>query len=38
MRESSEDGNGCADAESLHFFGRSSSLGLNMLLKSSILG
>lgn len=38
MRKSSEDGNCCADAESLHFCGRSGGLGLNMLLESSILG
>lgn len=38
MRKSSEDGNACADAENLHFNGRSGSLGLNMLLESSILG
>lgn len=38
MRKSSEDGNGCADAESLDFVRRSDGLGLIMLLKSSILG
>ena len=38
IRKSSKDGNGCADAESLHFFGRSGGVGLNMMLKSSRLG